>query len=70
MIDLLIFINSIKSSRIKRIFDENNPGLWKEIIKTDLQKIGGIDLFKSNLNTNDTQKLKIENTFLIFMLPF
>jgi hypothetical protein len=64
MIDLPIFMNSIKSSWIKRLYDKNNHGLWKEMIKKKLQKIGGLDLFKSNSNANDIKKFKIKNTFL------
>ena len=68
MIDLPIFLNSIKSNWIKRIINETNKGLWKEILKKHLKQLGGISLFKYNINTKDITNLKIESKFIFDIL--
>ena len=64
MIDIPIFLNSIKSNWIKRIINDSNDGLWKEIIKKNINHLGGISLFKCNINTKDILKFKIKNKFI------
>ena len=64
MIDVNIFINSIKARWIKRLTDESNRSIWKQLMNKILQKFGGIVLFKCNMNTSDVKKLRIDNVFL------
>ena len=61
MIDITIFLNSIKSNWIKRVINEPNKGLWKEIIKRNINHLGGCFLFKCNINSKDILKFQIKN---------
>ena len=50
MIDLNCYINSLKCTWIKRIFDHNNKGQWKYIYTQMLGRYGGKLLFECELN--------------------
>ena len=64
MIDIKTFINSLKASWIKRIYDENNNGMWKNIYKNKLKKYGQKMFFESNITKYDILKLFPEKGFL------
>ena len=64
MIEIDSYINSLKAKWIKRILDEENKGLWKEIYIKELKKVGNILIFKSNIKHTDVLKLKIKSKFL------
>ena len=58
------FITALKVGWLRRIFDENNDGLWNEYY---LDKINTLDVklvLESNLNTNDCKHISKENLFL------
>ena len=50
MLNIDLFINSIKCSWIKRLFDNTNHGQWKTFYLNEIKKYGGKLLFESNLN--------------------
>ena len=60
MINLNIFITSIKAGWVKRITNNDNDGDWKHIYKNNLEKIGGDLIFESNICEQDFNK--IQNT--------
>ena len=65
MIDINIFINSIKSGWVKRINDNKNNGDWKAIYLKQIDKFGGKLIFECNLNLKDLIKsFKIDSGFL------
>ena len=64
MIDIDIFIKTIKCSWIKRLSDQNNKGDWKAIYLRKLEKLGGIDFFECNINKEDSKHLIQKPTFL------
>ena len=53
MIDIYKFINSLKTSWIKRILDDNNKGMWKLFYNENILKFGGKLLFECNLTEKD-----------------
>ena len=63
MIDIKTFINSLKASWIKRIYDENNNGMWKNIYKNKLKKYGQKMFFESNITKYDILKIFPEKGF-------
>ena len=64
MIDINIFIKTIKCSWIERLSDQNNKWDWKAIYLRKLEKLGGIDFFECNLNKEDSKHLIQKPTFL------
>jgi exonuclease III len=64
MIDINTFISALKSSWIKRIYDENNTGKWKQIYLNTLNKNGGKLILECNLHENDINQIFKDNTFL------
>ena len=69
MIDIDMFINSIKSGWVKRIIDKNDKGDWKKIYLKQLVKFGGEVMFESNLNIKDLNKsFIIQSQFLLNIL--
>ena len=58
MIDLNIFIKSIKAGWVKRITNENNDGDWKHIYINKLEKYGGNLIFESNICEKEFIKLQ------------
>ena len=65
MIEIDSYINALKTKWIKRILDENNKGLWKEIYLKEVNKLGGTTIFKTNLACKDVQKLNIKSEFML-----
>ena len=55
MIEIESYINSLKAKWIKRILDNENTGQWKELYIDNLNKIGGEETFKVNLNHKDVK---------------
>ena len=64
MIDIDIFIKTIKCSWIKRLSDQTNKGAWKQIYLMKLEKLGGIDFFEYNINKEDSKHLMQKSKFL------
>ena len=64
MLDIDLFINSLKCSWLKRLFDNNNHGQWKNFYLQKINKYGGKLLFDCNLNENSILKMFPENNFL------
>ena len=65
MIDLNIFIKSIKAGWVKRITNDKNNGDWKFIYLRQLEKVGGQFVFECNINEKDLNKTsKIKSKFL------
>ena len=58
------FITALKAGRLRRIFDENNKGLWKEYYLSKINTCSGKFVLESNLNTNDCKQISKENLFL------
>ena len=52
MIDLNFFTSAIKCSRIKKIMDDQNNGLWKQRYVKPLNKYVGKVILESKLNEN------------------
>ena len=65
MIEIDSYINSLKAKWIKRILDEENKDLWKEIYVKELKKVGSLLIFKCNIKHTDIVKLKIKSKFLL-----
>ena len=57
MIDLNIFITSIKAGWVKRLTNKDNVGDWKHIYKNNLENIGGDLIFESNICEQDFNKI-------------
>ena len=64
MIDIELFINSIKCSWIKRLFDDSNNGQWKTFYLDKINRYGGKLLFESNLNKGLITHMFPNNSFL------
>ena len=64
MLDIDLFINSLKCSWIKRLFDENNLGQWKLFYLNKINKLGGKIVFESNLDEQKATELFPKNKFL------
>ena len=64
MIELKYFINSLKCTWIKRIFDSDNKGQWKQVYTQKLARYGGKLLFECELNKDIINTLFKDNTFL------
>ena len=56
MIDLNLFIKSIKAGWVKRIINDKNKGDWKFIYLRQLEKVGGQFVFECNINEKDFKK--------------
>ena len=66
MIDIDLFINSIKASWVKRITNNNSTGDWKHIYLSLLERVGGNFIFECNIDTKDLKNtLKIKSNFLL-----
>ena len=64
MIDLDSFINALKGSWVKRLFDEENKGQWKLLYLKMINKFGGKLLFECNLNEQLITQMFGQNKFL------
>ena len=62
MIDIECFLDSLKISWIKRIIDSNAN--WSSQYKNELEKYGGLLLFKCNITEQDCKFLDIKSKFL------
>ena len=58
------FTTALKAGRLRRIFDENNKGLWKDYYLNKINTFGGKLVLEPNLNTNDCKHFSKENLFL------
>ena len=64
MLDIDMFINSIKCSWIKRIFDKENTGVLKSFYLDILDRHGGKLILKSNLDNKTIKRLFPKQLFL------
>ena len=64
MIDIYKFLNALKASWIKRIFDENNKGMWKLFYSEKLSKYGGKLIFECNIDQSDIKNIFPKTGFL------
>ena len=65
MIDIDIFMNSIKAGWVKRIVSDSNNGDWKHIYLNQLKGIGRKLIFECNISIKDLKNtLKIKSDFL------
>ena len=64
MLDIEKFMNSLKSSWIKRLLNDKNNGKWKIFYNDKLTKFGGKLIFESNLNEKDVKTLIPKTGFL------
>ena len=65
MINLECFLNSLKASWMKRIFDdESTSTLWKSFYKQKLDSFGNKLVLESNLKENDCTQISKNNKFL------
>ena len=65
MIDIDIFMNSIKAGWVKRIVSDSNNGDWKHLYLNQLKGIGRKLIFECNISIKDLKNtLKIKSDFL------
>ena len=64
MIDIDIYIKSIKAGWVKRLTNASNTGDWKHIYTKQLDKVGGNLIFESNINANDIKTIGGMSIFL------
>ena len=64
MIDIDMFINSLKCSWLKRIYDNENSSILKRFYQNILAKYGGNIIFKSKIDSTITNNLFNKNIFL------
>ena len=65
MINLECFLNSLKASWMKRIFDDGSTfTLWKSFYKQKLDSFGNKLVLESNLKENDCTQISKNNKFL------
>ena len=64
MIDIKIFNKALKSSWVKKYLDPENQGKWKLLFDYELQNLGGVEFFRTNLNKQDLLKT-IKNLYLL-----
>ena len=63
MINLECFLNSLKASWMKRIFNDEST-LWKSFYKQKLDSSGNKLVLESNLKENDCTQISKNNKFL------
>ena len=64
MINLECFLNSLKASWMKRMFDdESTSTLWKSFYKQKLDSFGNKLVLISNLKENDCTQISKNNEF-------
>ena len=51
-----IFNKALKSSWVKKYLDPENQGKWKLLFDYELQNLGGVEFFRTNLNKQDLLK--------------
>ena len=71
MIDLCSFNKSLKTAWVKKYLDTTNKGKWKLLFDMELKNYGCENLFRGNLNVNDTKKMiKVTDPFLKEILEY
>ena len=68
MIDINMFITSLKCSWIKRFMDENNRGQWKTLYLDIIEKYGGKLIFECDLNKEIITDMFKESRFITEIL--
>ena len=64
MIDIKLFNKALKSSWVKKYLDPENQGKWKLLLDSELRSLGGVEIFRANLNKQDLLKIiKTTDTF-------
>jgi hypothetical protein len=66
--DIKCFLTSVKACWVKRLLNEENKGMWKNIYSSVLNKHGGNLIFECNLNSNDIKRIFNKNIFLANIL--
>ena len=64
MINIDIYLNSVKASWVKKLISSEIDGDWKYIYINELKPFGYEFLFKCNLNEKDVPQLGIKSKFL------
>ena len=64
LINIDYFIEALKAGWVRRIFDEQNKGVWKEFYLEKLNAFGGKLILESNLRIQDCSQITKENMFL------
>ena len=64
LLNIDYFIEALKAGWLRRIFDENNKGLWKEFYLEKLNLFGGKLLLECNLHVHDCCQIAKNNMFL------
>ena len=64
MLDIYLFINSLKCSWIKRLFENKNKGQWKLFYFNEINNFGGKLLFESSLNKDVVLTMFPKRNFL------
>ena len=64
MVDIELFITSLKASWVKRLSDENNKGDWKFIYTSLMEKYGGKLIFESNFESKEAKSMFNKSPFL------
>ena len=64
MVDIDVYINTIKCSWVRRLCDTQNNGVWRHVYITQIKQFGGTDIFKGNIKDTDVESLKLNSTFL------
>ena len=58
------FIEALKAGWVRRIFDEQNKGIWKEFYLEKFNAFGGKLILESNLHIQDCSQITNKNMFL------
>ena len=62
---------SLKTTWVKKYLDTTKTGKWKLLFDMELKNYGCENLFRSNLNVNDTKKMiKVTDPFLKEILEY
>ena len=64
LINIDYFIEALKAGWVRRIFDKQNKGIWKEFYLEKLNAFGGKLILESNLHIQDCSQITKENMFL------
>ena len=57
MLDLISFNKALKLTWVRKYLDNDNNGKWSLLFDSQLQELGGVDFFKSNLNRKTCLKI-------------
>ena len=64
LINIDYFIEALKAGWVRRIFDEQNKGIWKEFYLEKFNAFGGKLIQESNLHIQNCSQITKENMFL------